>query len=342
MTQSVCAIIDTVLLYMIYYNNACIINKRNILIQKGIILIYSLPEKPYLYKFDFPPGTFDTGIVLYSAGGIAKEEKEAEFALLPCEGFVFSAVMSGGIAMLSEGKNQQVGASHAMLLRLKENAPCLFRIESLTEAVFIVFGGVVCENIIAQFPRRVFAPFPIYSAMAPLYNLNAIVSDAQNKMIVHPYQGAGHVYTLLCELCRWLAHDTAAHKNSLVEQAVGMIRDRYAYLYGVEDMAESIGVTKHHLIREFTRSMGLSPGRFLTQTRISHAKSLLAYSDYSVELVGQMVGYANGNYFCKAFKRQTGRTPKEFRQQNFSGHNVIPQSMFDAEMCFLDGMRAGE
>ena len=247
---------------MIYYNSVGTVNKRNILIHNGIMLMSSLPENPDILTFDFPSAAFDTGVVLHSAGRIATEATDAECVLPPFEGFLFPAVMSGRLTVLSGGINQQIDASHAMLLRLKDDVSCLFHSEKPTEAVFIAFGGAVCENIIDQYPQRVFAPFPIHTAMALLQNLNAIVSDANNKMILHAHQCAGRVYMLLCELCRWLEHDMASQKNRLVEQAVEMVRERYAYLYGVEDMAEYIGVSKHHLIREFTRSMGLSPGRF--------------------------------------------------------------------------------
>lgn len=100
---------------------------------------------------------------------------------------------------------------------------------------------------------------------------------------------------------------------ALVQSAVSIIESSYAYLYGVDDLADRLEVTKHHLIRLFTASTGISPGKYLVNIRMLHAKSMLqAREDTPLEIIAGACGYSCANYFCKAFKKQTGMTPSEF------------------------------
>lgn len=103
---------------------------------------------------------------------------------------------------------------------------------------------------------------------------------------------------------------------TLAASALQMMEADYPYIFGIDELAQMLEVSKNHLIRQFTRAYGISPGKKLTQIRMDHARRLLMEEDYPVGIVGQMTGYANGNYFCKVFKSQMGVTPKTYRQQN--------------------------
>lgn len=99
----------------------------------------------------------------------------------------------------------------------------------------------------------------------------------------------------------------------LVQDAISIIEYQYAYLYGIDELADRLEVTKHHLIRMFTAGTGISPGKYLVHVRMHHAKTMLqSYEDTPLEIIAGACGYSCANYFCKAFKKQTGLTPSEY------------------------------
>ncbi len=99
----------------------------------------------------------------------------------------------------------------------------------------------------------------------------------------------------------------------LVQDAVAMIEAQYAYLYGIDELADLLEVTKHHLIRVFTASTGTSPGKYLSDIRIFHAKSMLiSGEDAPLEIIAGACGYSCANYFSKVFKKHTGMTPTDY------------------------------
>lgn len=109
-------------------------------------------------------------------------------------------------------------------------------------------------------------------------------------------------------------HDCSQYPH-LVQDAVSLIEANYAYLYGIDELADQLEVTKHHLIRLFTACAGISPGQYLINIRMFHAKSLLrSCINTPLEIIAGACGYSCANYFSKAFKKNIGLTPTEYIQ----------------------------
>jgi AraC-like DNA-binding protein len=49
------------------------------------------------------------------------------------------------------------------------------------------------------------------------------------------------------------------------------------------------------------------------QRRVGQAERLLLATDASIETIARTCGFADANYFAKAFRRANGTTPTEFR-----------------------------
>ena len=120
-------------------------------------------------------------------------------------------------------------------------------------------------------------------------------------------------FRALCSVVRADEAPESPGLPALVAQAVLAIRQNYAGLYGVDELARQLGVSKSHLVRVFTAQMGIGPGQYLIQTRLDAAKVLLAQRDYSLDVIASLCGFSGANYLCKVFKKHTGQTPGTFR-----------------------------
>lgn len=117
-----------------------------------------------------------------------------------------------------------------------------------------------------------------------------------------------------------------AHKKypPLVRDAAALIEAEYAYLYGIDELADRLEVSKHHLIRVFSASTGIPPGRYLTDIRVHHAMILLQSCENTpMEIIAGTCGYSCANYFSKVFKKHTGLTPTEYMRP-FQENPVFP------------------
>lgn len=104
----------------------------------------------------------------------------------------------------------------------------------------------------------------------------------------------------------------------LIQHAMALIHKNYAQLYGVEELAQELSVTKCHLVRTFAASVGTPPGKYLTGVRIAVSKHYLAGKDYPVEVVATLSGFSGANYFCRVFKSKTGQSPLAYRRDNYT------------------------
>jgi AraC-like DNA-binding protein len=76
----------------------------------------------------------------------------------------------------------------------------------------------------------------------------------------------------------------------------------------LEDASKAAGVGLYHLIRLFTKHLGLTPHAYLTQVRIAKSRQLLRLGA-PVAQVALDVGFADQAHFTKRFKQVTGTTP---------------------------------
>ena len=81
----------------------------------------------------------------------------------------------------------------------------------------------------------------------------------------------------------------------------------------IDDLARAAGISKSTLQHEFTLIFGKSIQDYQFELRINAAKVLLEKPDYSVKYVAVVVGYKNPGNFSRGFKKLTGMTPLQYR-----------------------------
>lgn len=82
---------------------------------------------------------------------------------------------------------------------------------------------------------------------------------------------------------------------------------------GLDDLSSVAGLSKHHFLRSFKQSTGVTPHRFLTEMRMRRAAEMLRLTSRSVSSVGARCGYRSGSHFAAAFRQFHGCSPVAFR-----------------------------
>jgi AraC-like DNA-binding protein len=103
--------------------------------------------------------------------------------------------------------------------------------------------------------------------------------------------------------------------SMLVKQASAFIQQNYTRSFSLEELSETIGVSKSYLSRIFKSDTGISLWDYLNRYRIQKAKELLLLTDESITAIAANVGYEDVGYFGRVFREITGVSPRAFRQQ---------------------------
>lgn len=94
------------------------------------------------------------------------------------------------------------------------------------------------------------------------------------------------------------------------------IMEKYATIACLEDVAKAIGISHDRLRHVFRERYGIGLHRFLQQTRLERAATLLTHSSLPLKIICSMCGFANERYLCSAFKQWSGNTPGDFRAKH--------------------------
>ena len=110
-------------------------------------------------------------------------------------------------------------------------------------------------------------------------------------------------------------------ENSMEENStVYMIKDYIAKNYAndslsVKDISEHVFLSSSYVCTLFKSETGQTLNQYLTDFRIERAKKLLQDPRYKITDISEKVGYTDGNYFGKTFKRTIGLSPSEYRDK---------------------------
>ncbi len=84
---------------------------------------------------------------------------------------------------------------------------------------------------------------------------------------------------------------------------------------GTAKIAKSVGLSAHYVRDIFKQLEGQSLSNWVGQRRIEEACRLLRETNDSVRLICDATGFINYSYFFTYFKKVTGQTPNEYREQ---------------------------
>ena len=106
--------------------------------------------------------------------------------------------------------------------------------------------------------------------------------------------------------------------KKLIENAIDTVENNISnYDFTVEDFAKSLNLSRTHLHRKLKSLTNQSATEFIRNIRLKHAIVLMKSGDYRINEVGFAVGFNSHNYFTKAFKKQYGKSPRDFMKDNF-------------------------
>ena len=83
----------------------------------------------------------------------------------------------------------------------------------------------------------------------------------------------------------------------------------------LESTAAKVGLSPQYLSRIFKDRYKTKFIDYLTHRRISYAKELLKDRRLTMREIAEKVGYGDANYFTRVFRKQTGVSPRQFRDR---------------------------
>lgn len=244
----------------------------------------------------------------------------------------FLAVVSGRCSFEVDGDHGELTAGDAVFF----NRECHHSIVGAPEARFasVVFSPVV----VAGMPDSVFSHRylgPLFSKDAPAYVMFDgtdrfdVAGQVQRAVDASRGELPGYEFAVRdalsrCVYAAWerMGRPAAAGNADATAEAGRLnlmcmyVKDHLGERFSVSDIAAAARIGERECLRTFKKTMGISPVRYVTLSRLSRAAALLVCEPQkSVADIAAETGFTSPGYFSKLFRHEYGCTPRDYRAQ---------------------------
>ncbi len=132
------------------------------------------------------------------------------------------------------------------------------------------------------------------------------------------YVLSGSVFFLIGHILTHLKRQElkiTSHTDEVIMTAKSLLESRFSEKVELEEIASQLNISYVWFRTYFKKHTGFSPYDYLLNIRINHARLLLKNTSRSVKEISQSSGFESQQQFSKTFKKKTGLTPMQFRNQ---------------------------
>ncbi|STO55331.1 AraC family transcriptional regulator [Canicola haemoglobinophilus] len=113
--------------------------------------------------------------------------------------------------------------------------------------------------------------------------------------------------------------DYRSLQDPLVIQAMHFIRHRACQGIKVEQVLDHLRISRSNLEQRFKQEIDKTIHQVIHEEKLNRAKYMLRFTEISTQEIAEICGYPSLQYFYAVFKKEYGKTPREFR----AWHNQI-------------------
>lgn len=112
-----------------------------------------------------------------------------------------------------------------------------------------------------------------------------------------------------------LPFDSASSQNVTFKNFLVILEENFRRPEGVDFYAEKLFMSTRNLNLICQNILQKSVSEIIETRKLTEAKNLLIHSDKSVSEIGYDLGFNEKAYFSNVFKKKSGQTPTEFREE---------------------------
>jgi len=220
-------------------------------------------------------------------------------------------VKPGSVFLLSPGQ------AHSWKLSSDADGFVFFHTEEFYNSVFI---KKKMEDL----------PFYFLSSNYPVIYCNSIeinkieyffiklISEFRNRYLYREAKLVSLVDIIYTDLSRLYDTNEEVHRDIKgnyfkVKSLLKLIDSDFVNMKSASDYADKLNMTTRHLSRICQEVLNKTTTQLIAERIILEAKRLLIHQDVSIASISDQIGFEDYSYFVRFFKKQVGKTPKEFQ-----------------------------
>ena len=228
-------------------------------------------------------------------------------------------VAAGKAHFVFEGQEQVLSAGSLFLYRPGQAQHYWYRLEDQPDICWVHFTGSQAEPLLKKYNLFQQSPAMSVGTLPEIkQHFQLMIRELQLRRPYFEESLAALMNRLLLLAGRQQSDRTALHSGTQekMEEAVAYFHAHFSQDLRVDAYARSLHISTAWFIHAFTRHTGQTPNQYLLSLRIASAQSLLEQTGDTVTEIAASVGYDNPLYFSRLFKKQTGLSPRQYREKS--------------------------
>lgn len=113
-----------------------------------------------------------------------------------------------------------------------------------------------------------------------------------------------------------MKESTLTYYQKKIEDVLQYIHNHLNENITINELAEYSGISVFHFHRILRGALNEPIGSYIDKARLDTAVKLMRYSDESITFIAEKIGYCDVSSFSKAFTKEFGLSPQEFRSNS--------------------------
>jgi AraC-like DNA-binding protein len=191
---------------------------------------------------------------------------------------------------------------------------------ALTEAVcgVVSFDSAVAQQLIKQLPSVINVSRKDVDGENNILRAAQMMADEARRLRPGGETVMAHLsdIVIIQSIRHWIEHAPEANegwlgalKDDKVGKALAVLHSKPAESWTVDSLARHVGMSRASLAAKFSSMVGISVKQYLTNWRMSVARSRLANETITLGNLAEELGYQSEASFSRAYKRVMGVSP---------------------------------
>ena len=225
--------------------------------------------------------------------------------------FTLQYVISGGGTIICDGVIYTAEAGDTFLIKKGTNHVYYSKEDNNFERIWINFTGKLAESLIDIYGLSSGVVFPDTNTYEQILKIQKI---CKKETAPEAYKRKTAIAFL--ELIQSLAdaNSTNAFVCDPLEKIRVYINTHILENIKVAEIARTFSYSAEHFIRLFKKTYGITPHKYILQSKIRIAMLMLATSKDSLSSISEKLSFSEVHHFSSQFKKHTGISPNDYRK----------------------------
>ncbi len=141
----------------------------------------------------------------------------------------------------------------------------------------------------------------------------------------------------LCEDQKAAALSVIFSRLLPVLTAMTYVQKNYPRKISADNLAKASGICRTNIFIFFKKYLGISPSMYIVTTRVIRAQYAIAHTQYSLQYISDMCGFATISHMTNCYKRYKGALPKDDRAKMKIFRKMFPNIHVSHDYFSTDG-----